>query len=128
MKSSSFIKKFTSYLSLFGSLATLFCCALPVLFVSMGMGAVFASITATIPQINFLVEHKNILFITTGALLILSYTLIARFQPQECPIDPNLKKACQTSKPLTKKIFWFSVILYTVGVLFSYVLPIILYG
>ncbi len=128
MNNSPFIKQVASYFSLFGSLTTLFCCALPILFVSIGMGAVFASITATIPQINILVEHKNILFAVTGILLILSYTLMTRSQPQECPIDPSLQKACQTSKPLTKKIFWFSVAIYTTGALFSYILPSILYG
>ena len=121
----AFVKKLVSYFSLFGSLTTLFCCALPVLFVSVGMGAVFASITATIPQINFLVERKNTLFIVTAILLALSYVLMARAIPQECPID---QEACPTSKSWTQRIFWFSVVVYVIGAFFSYVLPWILYG
>ena len=121
----AFVKKLVSYFSLFGSLTTLFCCALPVLFVSVGMGAVFASITATIPQINFLVEHKNTLFIITGILLALSYALMARTIPQECPIDQT---GCPTSKSWTKRIFWFSVVVYIIGAFFSFILPWIIYG
>ena len=126
MQTPSLVKKIVSYFSLFGSLTTLFCCALPVLLVSLGMGAVFASVTSAIPQINLFVEHKNILFVITGILLSLSYVWMARALPQECPIDQ--KEACQASKPWTRRIFWFSVVIYAIGFLFSYILPFIFYG
>jgi len=38
-------------LTLFGSLGTLLCCALPALLVSLGAGAVMASLVTNVPQL-----------------------------------------------------------------------------
>ncbi|MCY4643375.1 MAG: hypothetical protein OXB88_02050 [Bacteriovoracales bacterium] len=116
------------FLSLFGSLGTLLCCALPVLFVSLGMGAVFASLTATIPQISWVVEHKTILFIITGVLLTISYAFMRHSRNLPCPIHGPAREACQKTRPMTKWIFYSSIAVYGVGIFFSYILPKILYG
>ena len=124
------MRKVIHFLSLFGSFGTLFCCALPVLFVSLGMGATFASLTASIPQIYWVAEHKTPLFIITGILLVVSYALMRHTKNLACPIDQGqaVKEACQTVRPATKWIFWVSVAMYIVGALFSYVIPRIMYG
>ena len=118
------------FLSLFGSFGTLFCCALPVLFVSLGMGATFASMTAAFPQIYWVAEHKTPIFIATGILLIISYVLMRRAKSIACPIDQGgaARQACQSAKPISQWIFRISVAMYVVGVLFSYVIPRIMYG
>ena len=120
------MKKVISFLSLFGSLSTLLCCALPVLFVTLGMGAVFASITATFPQLYFIIEKKDPLFLITGFLLTGSYFLMKKAENLSCPTDINKKEICQTVKPLSQKIFRFSVTVYLIGAFTSYLLPLIL--
>ena len=61
------------FLSLFTSLSTLLCCALPALLVLLGFGAVFAGLTASIPQIIWLAERKGLLFSIGGILLVLAH-------------------------------------------------------
>ncbi|MCB1198296.1 MAG: hypothetical protein KDK51_07970, partial [Deltaproteobacteria bacterium] len=64
------------FFSLFGSLSTLLCCALPVTLVTFGMGASFASLTSAFPQITWLTLHKDALFIGTGLALMISFILL----------------------------------------------------
>ncbi len=122
------MKKVLNFFSLFGSLSTLLCCALPVTLVSLGMGATFASLTATFPQITWLTGYKNELFVLTGVMLLASYYFMRKVEIQACPIDPNQKEACQSSKSTSKYIFWASVVLYIIGLSFSFIIPRIIYG
>jgi len=122
------MKKVLNFFSLFGSLSTLLCCALPVTLVSLGMGATFASLTATFPQITWLTGYKNELFVLTGIMLLGSYYLMKKSETQACPIDQNQREACQSSKSTSKYIFWASVFLYIIGLSFSFIIPRIIYG
>ena len=117
------IKKISTFFSLFGSMSTLLCCALPVTLVSIGMGASFASLTSSFPQIIWLVERKNALFIITGLLLGLSYYLIKKSEERICPIDSEQKEVCESSKPASLIILYISVVFYLLGLLFSFVIP-----
>jgi hypothetical protein len=122
------IKKIITFFSLFGSLGTLFCCALPVTLVSLGMGATFASMTSIIPGLLWVTAHKNTLFLVTGMLLILTYFLTKHTEKKACPISPEKEEVCKESKGLSNKLFWISVVTYIVGLLFSYVIPKVFYG
>ena len=122
------IKKIITFFSLFGSISTLLCCALPVTLVSLGMGATFASLTSNIPGVLWLVGHKDFLFVFTGAMLTVSYFLIKYGQKQACPIDPEQAEVCSDSKNLSNKMFWISVVTYVIGLLFSYIIPKVFYG
>lgn len=122
------VNKLLNFFSLFGSLSTLLCCALPVTLVSIGMGATFASFTSTFPQVIWLTSHKDTLFIITGFLLVLSFWLMKKSENRACPIDQGQKDACQTSKSTSYYLFYFSVVMYVVGLLFSFVIPRIMYG
>lgn len=121
------MKRALNFLSLFGSLSTLLCCALPVTLVSLGMGATFASLTATFPQIIWLTERKEWLFGVTAILLIVSFLMMKRAEKEACPIDPGQRDACQTSKGISNKLYWFTVVLYVIGFCYSYVIPRLLY-
>ena len=122
------MNRILNFFSLFGSLSTLLCCALPVTLVTLGMGATFASLTATFPQIIWLTERKEMLFVLTGFLLILSYYLMKQAEQRSCPIDPAKRDACQKSKGISLYIFWISVVAYITGLAFSYIIPRIIYG
>lgn len=124
---SRMMSKILAFFSLFGSLGTLLCCALPVTLVSLGMGASFASLTSSFPQINCLTQRKDALFIITAILLGFSFMVMKRSQSLACPIDTDQKAVCQVSKKVSTKLFWATVIIYFVGVIFSYILPYLLY-
>lgn len=121
------MNKVVSFFSLFGSLSTLLCCALPVTLVSIGMGATFASLTASFPQIIWLTERKEALFVMTGILLLVSFIMMKRSENLACPIDVDQREACQTSKNFSKKVYWGTVLIYIIGLSFSYVIPYMLY-
>ncbi|MCB0326762.1 MAG: hypothetical protein KDD52_04000 [Bdellovibrionales bacterium] len=122
------MKKILSFLSLFGSLSTLLCCALPVTMVALGMGASFASLTTMFPQIAWLGMHKNTLFVGTGIALMLSYFFIRQSKTQACPTDRDQREVCQEGRSLSKYFFWLSVCIYFVGITFSYIIPRLIYG
>lgn len=121
------MNKLLTFLSLFGSLSTLLCCALPVTLVSLGMGATFASLTANVPQIIWLTERKDLLFLFTGLLLIISYLLMRQSEKMACPIDVNQNQVCDSSKKISKKMYWVTVFIYLIGVTFSYIIPMIIF-
>jgi hypothetical protein len=121
------MQRILSFFSLFGSLSTLLCCALPVALVSIGMGATFASLTSTFPQIIWLTERKEWLFGITAVLLVVSFFLMKNAENLACPVDPAQRDACQASKSFSKKIYWGTVVIYIIGFAFSYIIPRIMY-
>ncbi len=122
------INRFLQFFSLFGSVSTLLCCALPVTLVSIGMGSVFASLTSSFPQIIWLTSHKNTLFVITGFLLSLSYVILKKSKFKSCPIDLKQRDACQSSKKVSTVILYLSIVMYIIGLLFSFIIPRIIYG
>lgn len=121
------IKKILTFFSLFGSLSTLLCCALPVTLVTLGMGAAFASLTANVPGLIWLMERKDYLFMITALLLIISYVMMRKSHNMPCPVDVDQRELCQSSKDYSKITFWITVAVYIVGVTFSYIIPLIIY-
>lgn len=80
----------TSWLTLFASMGTLICCALPLLLVTLGFGASVAALTNSAPFLISLSEHKEWIFAGSGALLLVSAWLLYR-PGQTCPVDPEKK-------------------------------------
>lgn len=112
-----------SLVSVFTSSGTLICCALPALLVSLGAGATLAGLVSTFPQLIWLSEHKLPVFGLAGLMLlgagVLQYR--ARFLP--CPADPRLAAACARTRRVSAAIYGFSVLCYTTGIIFAFVLP-----
>jgi len=70
--------KHISLLTLFSSGGTLICCALPALLVSLGAGAVMASVVSSVPQIVWFSEHKLGVFIFARSNVIyIGFTAMA---------------------------------------------------
>lgn len=109
-----------SYFSLFTSFGTILCCALPVLLVSLGLGAAFAGLIGAVPQIVWLSEHKVLVFIVSGGLIFLSALLTYLNRNAPCPIDPNEAKACKTSRKWSIRILAVSSIIWLVGGFFAF--------
>ncbi len=107
------------WLGLFTSLGTLLCCALPILLVTMGFGAVVASVTSQSPWLVTLVEQKFWMFSISGGLLALSAWVIWS-QRKTCPTDPDLALYCQQAKRWNLRLFWVALTIWTVGFFAAY--------
>ena len=117
------------YLSLFTSVGTLVCCALPSLLVLLGLGATVASILASAPWLVTLSRHKSWLFAISAILIAVNfyyvYRLAPRLQAQRlgCAIDdPRCARATRTSRAS----LWVSGALLLIGFAVAYALPVVL--
>jgi|ERR1041385_1580870 hypothetical protein len=108
-------------LTLFGSLGTLLCCALPAVLVSAGAGAVVASVVAAVPQLVWLSEHKIPLFVIAAVLLVIAGLTIYLNRRAPCPIDPIQAKSCRRVRGLIAAVFITSLTLYAIGFYFAFV-------
>jgi hypothetical protein len=117
------MKRFLSFLSLFASASTLLCCAIPALFVVLGMGAAFAGLVGIFPQIVWISENKPAVF-GGGALLLLGAGILQyRARTAACPIDPKLGETCAVTRDWSKIIYFVSVTLFSVGAFFAFIAP-----
>jgi hypothetical protein len=107
-------------LALFGSSMTLVCCALPALFVALGMGAVVAGLVSAVPQITWLSEHKPIVFAGSGALIALSGWLQWRARNAPCPIDPVAARACARLRKVSAWMLAIAGLAWGVGAFFAF--------
>ena len=103
-----------AWLSLFASTGTLICCALPILLVSLGMGAVVAALTSSFPFLITLSQHKILIFLIAGILLLITGGVLYRLGRQ-CPADPALAARCRQAGNWSRRIFWLSVGIWCIG-------------
>ena len=114
-----------SFFGLFTSVSTILCCALPIILVTLGMGAVFANLTASLPFITWLAERSLYLFtIATNLLLIGGYFIFIK--PQTCPADKKLAEICNKTKKFNKIVWWMSVIILATSFFFKYILILLI--
>jgi hypothetical protein len=117
-----------NYFSLFTSLSTLLCCALPSLLVLFGLGASVASMLSFMPWLVTLSRHKQWTFTVSGILIALSfvnmYYISPRIRAQQC--SPENPTACEEASRLSKVLLWVAAGVYAVGVFVAYVLGPIL--
>ena len=114
-------KPYLRWVTLFVASGTLLCCALPILLVSMGFGAVVASLNYNIPGLMFLAEQKIWTLSLAAALLMFMAWVIWR-PNQACPADPKLAAACQAMKNWNQRIFWVSGMVWGIGFFFGVLL------
>lgn len=124
MRSSARADGLLGYLSLFTSLSTLVCCALPSLLVLIGLGATVASLVSAAPWLITFSRHKNWTFAIAGLLIAANFVYVFRVAPrlraesQACPV--NGPSACGTASRLSHWILWASAGIYLVGLFSAY--------
>lgn len=111
---------FLSFLSLFTSLSTLLCCALPALLITLGLGAVMAGLVSNFPIIITLSKYKIWLFLVAGFLLIVSGILLKRANNMPCPADKNKAYVCIRLRKINKVIYLFSLTAFLIGAFFAF--------
>ena len=107
------------FLGLFTSLSTILCCALPIILVTLGMGAAFASLTANFPFVIWLAERAIYFFSITATILIIAGYFIF-LKPKSCPADKKLAVICQKTQKINKIIWVLSVIILLISLFFKY--------
>jgi mercuric ion transport protein len=117
----NFRESFITFIGLFASVSTILCCALPIILVMLGMGAVFASLTSSFPLLTWLAERFIYLFLISSFLLTLSGYLIF-IKPNYCPTEPKAAKLCQKLKKINKIVWWFSLTTLITSLFFKYAL------
>ncbi|APW43693.1 hypothetical protein [Rhodoferax saidenbachensis] len=114
-----------SMASLFASSSTLVCCAIPALLVTLGAGAALSSLVSVFPQIVWLSENKEVLFVLASAMMLISGALQWRNRTAPCPTDPALRDACLRTRKTSLRLYGLSVLLLLVGGWFAFVQPLL---
>jgi mercuric ion transport protein len=116
-----------SYFSLFTSLSTLFCCALPSLLVLVGLGATVASALSALPWLVTLSRYKvwsfSISGVLIGASFINMYWLMPRLNRACSADDPG---RCAEASWISEVLLWTSAVIYAAGLFVAYALGPIL--
>ena len=102
------------WLVLFTSSSTLICCALPILLVSLGLGAVSASLFSALPFLMTVAQYKSLVFTLSAAMLGVAFWAVYR-PNRSCPTEPELAAQCQRADSFNKKVVWFSIGLWLIG-------------
>lgn len=113
-------------ISLFTSAATLVCCALPALMVSLGMGAVLAGLVSDFPQLVWLSKHKVEVFSLAALLLLIAGGILWKARSLPCPADPEQARICSRLRMVSWVIYWLSISVFLIGVFFAFIAPRIL--
>jgi TRAP-type C4-dicarboxylate transport system permease small subunit len=109
-------------LTVLSSFTTLLCCALPALLVSLGAGAVLASLVTAVPQLVWISEHKTPLFAFAGVMLLLSGIYSYRQRNAPCPTDPLQAKSCLRLRRISARVFYLSLLVYAIGFFFAFLI------
>ena len=108
-----------SFGTLFLSTGTLLCCALPILLVSLGLGAAVAGMIGAAPWLVILSQHKVWLF--AGTFLLLAGGGWVVYRPgRACPTDRELARACAVADRWNRRVWWFALSIWAIGTFMAY--------
>lgn len=114
---------FVSILSLFTSFSTLLCCALPALFVTLGLGAVVAGIISNLPFLTTITKYKEWVFLFAAFLVGLNVWIVyGKKRIRSACIIPDKKEesACETASRWNKIVLRISFAFLLIGVIMAY--------
>lgn len=109
--------------TLLASGATLLCCVLPAVLVSIGAGATLVTLISAMPQLVWLSERKGLVFGIAGALLLGSGILIGRARALPCPVEPLAALACKRLRRTSSAVYVVALTAFVIGAVFAYLLP-----
>jgi F0F1-type ATP synthase membrane subunit c/vacuolar-type H+-ATPase subunit K len=113
-------------ISLFTSAGTLICCALPALFVSLGMGAVLAGFISNYPELIWLSKYKAYVFSVAAVLMLVAGIMLYRARNLPCPADAKQADACKRLRKISVYIYLFSVFVFITGFFFAFIAKYVL--
>ena len=110
-----------SWVLLFTTSATLTCCALPILLVTVGLGAAVASAASVAPWLITLSMYKGWMFSISGTLIAVSAWAVYR-TGRVCPADPKVAAACARADKWNKRFVLISAAMWSIGFFAAFVL------
>ena len=113
-----------SWALLFTTSATLTCCALPILLVTLGFGSVVASMASSAPWLIALSLHKGWVFAVSGTMIAASAWAVYR-PGRYCPVDPELAAACAQADKWNRRFVWISAAMWSVGFVSAFALVLL---
>ena len=111
--------------TLLASSATLVCCVLPAVLVSVGAGAALVGLISAFPQLVWLSEHKGWVFGIAGLLLAGSGAMLWHARRLPCPADPAAAHSCNRLRRISGVLYCIALASFALGALFAFVLPAI---
>ena len=126
MQKQRFEQKKWGWIILFTSVGTLLCCALPIMLVSLGMGAVVAAMASNLPFLITLSLYKSWMFAGSFLLLLLGGGILYR-SGRSCPTDPEIAELCTRAYKWNCWLYWISIGIWCVGFFFAYIAEHIFY-
>ncbi len=115
-------------LSLFTSLGTILCCALPALLVSLGLGAALAGLVGAAPWLSVISDYKPYIFAGAGIMILLAGVMQWQARNAPCPADPLKARACARLRKASWIILGFSTVIYAIGFFFAFIAADLFYG
>jgi uncharacterized iron-regulated membrane protein len=110
--------------AVFASSATLVCCVLPAMLVTLGAGAALVGLVTAVPQLIWLSEHKMLVFGLAAILLFVSGAVLWHARRLPCPSDPAAARACTRLRSVSHRLFALAVAMLALGALFAFALPL----
>ncbi len=117
------MNRVANFLTLFTSMSTLICCALPALLVSLGLGAVMAGLASNVPGLIWMSENKTTVFLVAGVMLVANGIWLWRSRNAPCPIEPKLRDVCISGRRINKIVYFVSISVFVIGAFFAYFAP-----
>lgn len=109
--------------ALLASTATLVCCVLPAVLVTLGAGATLVGLVTAFPQLVWLSERKGLVFGLAGGLLVVAGAVLWRARRLPCPADPAAARQCMRLRTLSHWLYAVAAAAYALGALFAFALP-----
>ena len=109
--------------SLLASTATLVCCVLPAVLVSIGAGAAVVGLVTAFPQLVWLSQNKAVVFGVAGLLLAAAGAMLWNARRLPCPTEPGAARACMRLRAISAWLYGISLVSILLGSLFAFVLP-----
>jgi hypothetical protein len=94
--------------------------------VSLGAGAALASLVAVFPQIVWISEHKEAVFLISSGLMVAGGIIQWRNRFAPCPTDPQLRNSCLKTRKTSLRIYLVSLGLLLIGGWFAFIQPLLL--
>jgi hypothetical protein len=111
----------TPTLALFTSFGTLICCALPALFVALGMGAAVAGMVSAVPQLVWLSEHKLWVFSGSALMIAAAWAMHYAARNAPCPVDPDQARACARLRKFSSIVLVVATLSWLAGAFMAFV-------
>lgn len=81
-----------------------------------------AGLAGNVPGLIWISENKVFVFILSGIMLLLNALLLWKNRNAPCPIDPQLRDTCIKGRRFSRNIYFASILIFFIGVLFAFIL------